>query len=323
MRLFQRINGVWYVEIRRNEKISLQTTDEREAKVRFNQLQREALKGKLVVMDRGENKTLSEFIAEYEKWAEKNLSYNTSIKLRLKKFVDVIGKNREISTLKKRELDSYVDYCRGRKNKPTTINIELRHIKAAFSKAVEWEYLKENPFMGYSQLKYHHEHIRFLKSNEIDKIFNAIGDNQRDRLVFALYVYTGGRREEINQLQWSDIRDGCIHFKRKHYKVTAIPVHHILQAIIDELPPNRVGRVITGISAPEMARKVKSYLNQCGLGQFRCHDLRHTFASHLVMAGVDITTVSKLLGHTSISTTQIYAHLSNKHLQDAIAKLDY
>ncbi|MBF0555923.1 MAG: site-specific integrase [Nitrospirae bacterium] len=322
MRLFQRINGVWYVQISRTDKKSLQTTDEKEAKVRFNQLQREALKGKLVVMDRGENKVLSEFIAEYEKWAEKNLSYNTSSRLRFQKFVDVIGKNREISTLKKKDLDSYIDYCRGRKNKPTTINVELRHIKAAFSKAVEWEYLKQNPFQGFPQIKHHTDHVRFLSSEQIQKDFDVIGGNKRYRLIFALYIYTGGRREEIYNLQWSDIKGGHIHFRRKGYKVTAIPVNYKLQAILDE-QSGRVGRIINGVSLDQMGRQMKEFLRRTGLGQFRPHDLRHTFASHLVMSGVDMMTIRELMGHTSITTTEIYAHLNKEYLKDAIAKLDY
>ncbi len=55
----------------------------------------------------------------------------------------------------------------------------------------------------------------------------------------------------------------------------------------------------------------------------RPHDLRHTFASQLVMAGVDLVTVSKLLGHTSIQTTMIYAHLNKEHLVEAVGKLSY
>ena len=51
------------------------------------------------------------------------------------------------------------------------------------------------------------------------------------------------------------------------------------------------------------------------------HTLRHTFASHLVMQGVDLYTVSKLLGHSEIQTTQIYAHLAPDHLRAAITNL--
>ncbi len=58
------------------------------------------------------------------------------------------------------------------------------------------------------------------------------------------------------------------------------------------------------------------------IDDFTIHGLRHTFASHLVMSGVDLATVSRLMGHTSISMTMVYAHLSPRHEADAVAKLE-
>ncbi|MCL5238217.1 MAG: site-specific integrase [Nitrospirae bacterium] len=60
-----------------------------------------------------------------------------------------------------------------------------------------------------------------------------------------------------------------------------------------------------------------------GIADFRFHDLRHTFASHLVMAGVDLTTVSKLMGHKSLTMTLRYSHLSPAHLAEGVKKLDF
>jgi len=58
------------------------------------------------------------------------------------------------------------------------------------------------------------------------------------------------------------------------------------------------------------------------LDDVRFHDLRHTFASHLVMAGVDLTTVKELLGHKFTKMTERYSHLSPKHKANAVRVLD-
>ncbi|MBL2562781.1 site-specific integrase, partial [Klebsiella pneumoniae] len=63
------------------------------------------------------------------------------------------------------------------------------------------------------------------------------------------------------------------------------------------------------------------YCDLADIHDFRCHDLRHTFASWLVQAGVPLYTVRDLLGHTCITTTERYAHLQNEHLLSALNNL--
>ena len=63
-------------------------------------------------------------------------------------------------------------------------------------------------------------------------------------------------------------------------------------------------------------------VRQAGVADFRFHDLRHTFASRLVMTGVDLPTVKELLGHKDITMTLRYAHLSSDHKQGAVRKLE-
>ena len=72
----------------------------------------------------------------------------------------------------------------------------------------------------------------------------------------------------------------------------------------------------------DIKRSFKTALRRAGIKDFHFHDLRHTFASHLVMAGVDLTTVSKLLGHKSITMTLRYAHLAPSHVKNAVDILD-
>ena len=71
-----------------------------------------------------------------------------------------------------------------------------------------------------------------------------------------------------------------------------------------------------------MIRSLESTAKKAEIPRFTLHDLRNTFASHLVMEGVDLPTVQKLMGHADISTTMIYAHLAPDHLKAAVNRLN-
>lgn len=78
-----------------------------------------------------------------------------------------------------------------------------------------------------------------------------------------------------------------------------------------------IGKPYQGIK-----RSFNTALKRAGIQDFRFHDLRHTFATHLVMSGVDITMVSRLLGHKSLTMTLRYSHLEPAHMIKAVDVLD-
>ena len=78
-----------------------------------------------------------------------------------------------------------------------------------------------------------------------------------------------------------------------------------------------------GDRVKNIRRSFKSACNRAGIENFRIHDLRHTFASWLVMEGVPLFEVSKLLRHASIQMTERYAHLAPDHLHDAVASIKF
>lgn len=76
------------------------------------------------------------------------------------------------------------------------------------------------------------------------------------------------------------------------------------------------------IDADKLKKEFKKAVKESGIAHFRFHDIRHTFATRLVQAGVDLYKVSKLLGHKDISTTQRYAHHYPESLRDGVEILD-
>ncbi|WP_457681072.1 tyrosine-type recombinase/integrase [Thermovibrio sp.] len=322
MRLFQRENGVWYVEFGRGKKRSLRTRNKAEAIRLYNKLKREYLAGRLLILKEGQKVLLSEFTNDYLDWAVENLAPATYRKRAyiLRNFRELIG-DLYVQDLSTRHLDDYVRQVLATGASRTTTNTHIRHLKAVFTKAVEWELLKENPFRKYKLLKVQQKPPAFLLPGQVDKVLKVI-DEPEWRFVFKLFVYTGMRLSEVANLQWRDIdlHRGVITVRKaKNYQTRVIPIHPKLKEELESRYP-AVGKVV-GYHKDYIYHRLKDYFRKAGFPELRVHDLRHTFASLMVMSGVDLKTVQELLGHRDYRTTEIYAHLAPEHLHDAIKKL--
>lgn len=152
--------------------------------------------------------------------------------------------------------------------------------------------------------------------------------------IVATALLTGMRRSELFNLEWSDIdfRNRAItvnnkeDWHTKNYEPRTIPMNDFLYGILIKLPHHISSSYVffkpDGSRFRDIGARFKRVLKRAGLPDIRFHDLRHTFASHLVMAGVDLPTVQKLLGHRDIKTTMRYAHLASDHLRSAVERLD-
>jgi integrase len=106
----------------------------------------------------------------------------------------------------------------------------------------------------------------------------------------------------------------------KNYQTRHIPINQVLYEVLEDIPRN--------INDPRVFCDVVNFrkcwertLKRAGISNFRFHDLRQTFASYLVMAGVDLKTVQELLGHKMLAMTLRYAHLAPAHKEKAIEKV--
>ena len=221
---------------------------------------------------------------------------------------------------------------------PTTVNIELRHLKACFHKAVEWGIMDQRQFAGVKQLKQLKKLPRFLSKEEIKKLSETMPI--RWWRMFYTMICTGLRLGEFLHLKWSQINWGrkVIILQSDHEwapkdnELREIPLHPNLEQMLWQMNKEagnpRDGYIfhdgnITPTLIRRIERKFQAYRKKAGIEKCRIHDLRHTFASHLVMSGADLLTVRDLLGHSSVKTTEIYAHLSPSHRQQAVERLDF
>ena len=146
---------------------------------------------------------------------------------------------------------------------------------------------------------------------------------------------TGLRRGEILNLKWSDIdfNRSLIHvessdtFRTKAGKRRSLPMHDVVKQILLNRSVKTQSEFVfdsggSPIHGDWVTKLTKRCVRLAGLNpKLHFHSIRHTFATWLVQAGVSIYEVQKLLGHSSVSVTQVYSHLAASELQDAIGKI--
>ena len=214
--------------------------------------------------------------------------------------------------------------------KPASVNKELTALKHFFNKAIQWGYGSENPLLKVKKLRVSQKKFRFLTLEEIDLVLKNCATHLRPIILTA--THSGLRKSELFRLEWQDIdfKQGFITVTAKgeehtkNYRNREIPMTAQLVEYLKTL--ERKGHWVFSKENGErysgwIRKSIESVVNLTGIERFTLHDLRHTFASHLVMEGTDLPTVQKLMGHANISTTMIYAHLAPDHLKSAIDRL--
>jgi len=122
-----------------------------------------------------------------------------------------------------------------------------------------------------------------------------------------------------------DLGSGTITVKHsKSGRVRHVPLNKTAQEALSSIPGPRVGHVFLyrGLPIKDVKTAFLKAVKRAGIPRCRFHDVRHTFATRLVLAGVDLATVKELMGHASISTTMRYAHPSPPHKREAVARLE-
>ncbi len=142
--------------------------------------------------------------------------------------------------------------------------------------------------------------------------------------IVTVALHTGMRLSEILKLKWTqvDLKHGFILLDiTKNGERREIPIDNTLTIMFNNMLKGFESKFVfagkDGDPYKSVKRSFSTALKKSGIHDFRFHDLRHTFASHLVMAGVDLTSVKELLGHKSLAMTTRYAHLSPSHKRKA------
>ena len=216
-----------------------------------------------------------------------------------------------------------------------TINFELSALKTIFNLAIKWDYLKDNPTNNVKKLKViDSKPIRFLSKQECQRLLEACPEDLYP--IYFTFLNTGMRKAELENLEWDDVdfKRGKIKIKRKEFwqpktGEREIPISDSFFTLLKQIHESKISSFVFphsdgGKIKVKLREKLIQIAKQANIENLtKLHTLRHTFASHLVMSGVDLQTVKKLMGHSDIQTTMIYAHLAPDHLSDAVNKLKF
>lgn len=300
--------------------------------------------------------TLKEFYDEYISYAEFNLSSKSvlSIKQSFKPFLQYFSPSRPLDTIKLIDVEKFI-----RKIKTTAPKgylVYYRSLKAAFNKAKAWSYLNENIFDKLKVQRVQKVKEDYLSSDDVKLIIEK-ADSALIKNVIAFAYNTGMRLSEITLLETSSVNlnkriitVGSERFVTKSRKVRYIPMNDTVYTLLDaryrmldrNTPPNppetSSGQALSRgefknkyvfgktasmhYTADFFSKKFKEAFKKTDIKTDYCfHSLRHGFASRLAQLGVPIITISKLLGHSNISTTMIYAEVNLDDLRQSIEKL--
>ena len=297
----------------------------------------------LLAMSRAELQAVKESIGRSRaEGTYLNLSHSDR---NLREFVKDKGlQDISISTITEDLFEEYRFFLKKRGLKGTTINNYLCWLSRLMFRAVSQRIIRYNPF---EHAKYEKEEkkIRFLQKSEVAKLATMkMNDSEAElaRLMFVFSCFTGLAIADMEHLLYNHIQtaaDGRKYIRKERQKTKVefiVPLHPIAEAIIrhcwEEQEINDGQQTVkekgeTLIFPRECSRsvidtKLSIVGKACGIKErLSFHMARHTFGTMSLSAGIPIESIAKMMGHASISSTQIYAQVTDKKISEDMDRL--
>lgn len=277
----------------------------------------------------------------------KKFSNNTvdAYRTDLDQFLDFLkkeSKNSKIdfNKINKKEIKSYILFLSEMKLSEKSINRKLASIKSFFRFLYKKKLVKSNPSSNITGLKIPKKLPRFIQNGILFKVleYNSNDDWEtiRDKTILELFFSTGIRLSELIFLDLKDveIEDKILKVIGKGNKERIVPFgNKVCEALSKYLKfrnqyvssqikdfPLFISKKGVRISHRTVQLRLKKLFNKVSLNEFTPHLMRHTFATQMINNGADIRAVQEILGHSSLSSTQIYTHLKKKKLKEFFDK---
>lgn len=228
--------------------------------------------------------------------------------------------------LRRGDIQRYVTE-RSRAVAPGTVRKEINTLKHLLRLAVEWDVMPLNPAQGIKTPKVPAGRVRYLQPPELLVLLESCPAWLKP--IVALAVSTGMRRSEILNLRVLDVdlfNKRVMLPQTKNGDGRIVYLNEMAMNAVRSLPSIRQSKPLQKLFPRVRPEKVSvTFMRTCrkaGITDFRLHDLRHTAASWMRMAGADIHTVAQLLGHKDLRMAARYQHLSPAFLAEAVGRLD-
>jgi site-specific recombinase XerD len=332
MGLFRR-GSIWWFRVSVGGKLIRGSTGAEDKKLAlrvFDKVKGQIAEGKWFrkLPERWFEEMMEKFLDEH---ASKKASYSTFM-CHVKNMTAFFG-NCSLVQITPRLINEYKNKRCSDGVKPATINRELATLKKAFNLAFkEWEWIESNPVSKVSMEQEDNKRDRWLTLHEEERLLKACPLWLREVVIFALN--TGMRLSEILELSWEAVdlfRKTVTVFRSKNKERRTLPLNGAAIELLKSKAKVRLIKTNLVFYGPRghnlLGKRNVSWVfhtvaRRAEISDFRFHDLRHTFATRLIQAGVDLYKVQRLLGHKSPSMTQRYAHHWPESLRHAVEVLD-
>ena len=206
-----------------------------------------------------------------------------------------------------------------------TAVVNFTIFKSSLSRAVKENIIPSNPARHLTIKKVDVDR-EFLTIEEMQKLKDTPCDDEAVKSAFFFSCFTGLRISDIEALTFDNIENGYLKFKQKKTNgIDRMKLHPEAMKIVDELRAfsnSNDARIFNLKSNPVVNKHLRHWVRDSGISKkITFHCARHTFATLCMTYDVDLYTVSKLLGHRDIKSTQIYAKLIDKKKDEAIDRL--
>ena len=278
---------------------------------------------------------LSEWMQEYmENQKKRGMKDFRQIKVAIRILKDYTGEDVTLDQIDKAFCQGYIDYLmteykpQGQVVSPSTSTNYYRCLNGALNAAVRDDIIKVNPFTKISSADKIHKTESKREYMTIDELRSLIATPMKNEAVKSAYLFScfcGLRISDIKGLKWGNV--SCDNGQYRLEIVMQKPKESIYLPLSQEAlrwMPERGGKTaednVFDIPVAEYINKIiKPWAKEAGISKhFTFHTARHTFATMMLTLGADLYTTSKLLGHSDVKVTQVYAKIVNQKKNDAV-----